>query len=202
MRLARPFELITPTVDGDILSVLANATGPFSGRQVHRLAGLHSEAGIRKGLDRLVEQGIVLRRRVGNTNLHSLNRDHLAAESIISLARLRETAFAFMGSLLDSWDQPPVLAAVFGSSAREEEKPDSDIDVFFLRPDGASDESWQRSMSQFSNDVSRATGNDVRLLDMTWEELCNPANDVLRKQLGRDAVILRGKRSALGQRVK
>jgi len=118
MRLSRPFELITPTVDGDILAVLGHAGGPFSGRQVHRLTGRRSEPGIRKGLDRLVEQRIVLRRRVGDANLHSLNRDHLAAEGIIALARLRETAFASMSNLLESWTTPPVLAAIFGSTAR------------------------------------------------------------------------------------
>ena len=202
MRLSRPFEVVTPTVDGDILAVLGRADGPFSGRQVHRLTGRRSEPGIRKGLDRLVEQGIVLRRRVGNTHLHSLNRYHLAAEAIIALARLRETAFAQMSNQLESWTPPPVLAAVFGSTARQEETAGSDIDVLLVRPTDADAETWQHSMSHFAATVSGATGNDVRLLDLTHAELWDPGNEALRKHLIGDSIVLLGNRDVLHRRAK
>lgn len=200
MRLSRPFELITPTVDGDILAVLGRADGPFSGRQIHRLIGNRSEAGIRKGLDRLVEQGIVLRRRVGNTHLHSLNRDHLAAEAIRSLARVREASFAFMSDLLQAWSCPPLFAAVFGSTARQEERVSSDIDVLLIRPDSANEEAWQRSVSDFAGAVSRATGNDARVLDLTTGELWGSGIEALRQEILHDAIILRGSRGVLTRR--
>lgn len=202
MRLSRPFEVITPTVDGDILAVLGRSDGPFSGRQVHRLTGRRSEPGIRKGLDRLVKQGIVLRRTVGNTNLHTLNRDHLAADAIIAVARLRERAFAYMSSLLQTWATPPMLAAVFGSAARQEEEAGSDIDILLIRPTGADTETWQHSMSQFATAVSGATGNDVRLLDLTHGELWDQSNEALRKSLVREAIILRGDRDTLYRRAQ
>lgn len=197
MRLSHPFEVLTPTIDGDILAILARADGPFSGRQIHRLVSGRSEAGIRKGLDRLVEQGIVLRQRVGNTHLHSLNRDHLAAEAIRSIARLRETALGLMGETLQSWAHPPTFAAVFGSTARLEEAANSDIDVLLVPPPEAGEEAWQRAISGFASAISKATGNDVRVLELTTDELWAPGNEALRKELLQDAVILVGSRDVL-----
>ena len=197
MRLSHPFEVITPTVDGDVLAVLGRADGPFSGRQIHRLTGRHSEAGIRKALDRLVEQGIVVRQRVGNTHLHSLNHDHLAAEAVRSLARLRERAFELMIETLRSWPNPPTLAAVFGSAARQEEAADSDIDVLLIRPAEAEEGTWQQAVSGFINSISKATGNDVRVLVLTADELWVPGNEGLRKELQRDAIVLLGSRAVL-----
>ena len=197
MRLSRPFEVITPTVDGDVLAVLCRADGPFSGREVHRLAGHWSEAGVRKVLNRLVEQGIVLRQRVGNTYLHSLNRDHIAADAVRAIAYLRETAFELMREALSSWRQPPAYAAVFGSAARREETAGSDIDVFLVRPEDADAETWQTAASSFATKVSKATGNDVRVLDVTRAELWSPDNAALGSELQRDAITLVGNRDLL-----
>lgn len=197
MRLSHPFEVITPTVDGDVLAVLGRADGPFSGRQIHRLTGRHSEAGIRKALDRLVEQGIVLRQRVGNTHLHSLNHDHLAAEAVRSLARLRQRAFELMTKTLRSWPHQPALAAVFGSAARQEEAAESDIDVLLVPPADAEEGAWGQAVSSFVNATSRATGNDVRVLELTKDELWAPANEALRQELQRDAIVLLGSRAVL-----
>lgn len=144
-----------------------------------------------------MEQGIVRRRKLGNTYLHSLNRDHLAAEAIVALARLRETALSYMSGLLESWTTPPLLAAVFGSTARQEEKPGSDIDILLIRPYSVDAETWQHSMSHFASAVSRATGNDVRLLDLSPDELWDASNQELRSHLVRDAIILHGDREAL-----
>lgn len=195
--MSRPFEVITPTVDGHVLAVLGRADGPFSGRQIHRLSGRHSEAGIRKALDRLVEQGIVVRQRVGNTHLHSFNNDHLAAEAVRSLARLREVAFELMTDTLRSWHRPPTLAALFGSAAREEEAAASDIDVLLISPADAEDGVWQQEVSGFVDVIAKATGNDVRVLELTADELWAPGNEVLLEELQRDAIVLLGRRSML-----
>lgn len=202
MRLSHPFEVITPTVDGDILAVLGRADGPFSGRQIHKLVGEHSEAGIRKALDRLVGQGIVVRDRVGNTHLHSLNQEHLAADAIRSLARLRERTFDLMADTLRSWPHPPTLALVFGSAARQEESAGSDIDVLLIPPAEAEQATWQHAVSSFAEATSKATGNDVRILELTAAELWAPGNDALRQELQRDAVVLLGSRSVLNRRLQ
>ena len=59
MLLDRPMLTISPTIDGDVLSVLARADAAFTAPKVQRLLERHSVPGVRKVLNRLVEQGIV-----------------------------------------------------------------------------------------------------------------------------------------------
>ncbi|WP_228708159.1 BlaI/MecI/CopY family transcriptional regulator [Amycolatopsis keratiniphila] len=82
---------VTPTVDGDVLAVLAGHDGIFTTGRLHRLLARHSQEGIRKVLRRLTKQGVVESDRVGNAFAYRLNRDHLAAEYIIGLARMQKT---------------------------------------------------------------------------------------------------------------
>lgn len=89
MDFEHPFRAVAPTLDGDVLTVLARADEGFSGRQIHRLLGQGSEQGIRKAAERLVEQGVVLRSQVGRANVYRLNRKHVAAPHIEGLAALR-----------------------------------------------------------------------------------------------------------------
>jgi len=67
MELNRPLATVTPTLDGDVLAVMAQNEVTFTTGQLHRVLDRYSEAGIRKVLVRLGGQGIVLSERVGNT---------------------------------------------------------------------------------------------------------------------------------------
>jgi nucleotidyltransferase-like protein len=167
VELHHPLAVITPTVDGDVLAVLARAEAAFTGREVHRLAGRYSEAGVRNALTRLVEQGVVLVERVGPSYAYRLNRDHLAATHIIALAGLRAEFLARLRSRLAGWDPPPAFAALFGSAARADMRAGSDIDLFVVRPDGLDpdDEPWAAQRDELVADVTRWTGNDTRPLE-------------------------------------
>lgn len=90
MQLHRPLATITPTLDGDILAVLARTTTTFTITQIHRILGRAAE-GIRKALLRLTAQGIVLSDRVGTTTTYILNTEHLAAQPICDLANFAAT---------------------------------------------------------------------------------------------------------------
>ncbi|WP_075739383.1 MULTISPECIES: hypothetical protein [Actinoalloteichus] len=81
MELSRPFATITATLDGDILAVLARHRVTFTTGQLHRALPQFSQAGIRKVLRRLTEQGTVHTARIGSAYACRLNRDHLAAET-------------------------------------------------------------------------------------------------------------------------
>jgi len=79
MELGRPLATITPTLDGDVLAVLAQHGATFTTGQLHRVLTQHSQEGIRKVLVRLTRQGVVDSERVGNAFTYRLNKDHLAA---------------------------------------------------------------------------------------------------------------------------
>ncbi|HEY8654658.1 MAG TPA: hypothetical protein VIL87_16440, partial [Dermatophilaceae bacterium] len=65
MDLAHPLAVVTPTLDGDILAVLALVDTAFTPRQLHGMLSQHSEDGIRRALRRLTSQGIVSDARAG-----------------------------------------------------------------------------------------------------------------------------------------
>lgn len=117
MELGRPLATITPTLDGDVLAVLARSEVTFTTGQIHRILTRNSEEGIRKVLLRLVKQGVVHSDRVGNAFTYRLNRDHLAAEYIIGLAGLQGKLLKRIEDRLAAWQLPPVYAADDGAGS-------------------------------------------------------------------------------------
>jgi hypothetical protein len=172
MDLARPLSLITPTVDGDVLAVLAQAEASFTGRQVHHVAGRHSERGVRNALHRLCAQGIVVRERVGSADQYRLNRAHLAAPHVEALAGLRTEFLRRLSHELGQWAPPPVFAALFGSAVRRDMQPDSDIDLLIVRDNAvdAGDPVWRDQLDNLARDVTAWTGNDTRVLEFAVGE--------------------------------
>jgi hypothetical protein len=168
-----PFSVVTPTLDGDVLAVLARADTEFSGREVHRALGHSSHTGVRRCLERLVGEGIVLQRRAGNALLYRLNRDHLAAPQIEALATLRLRFFERLRETVAAWDIKPALGAVFGSVARGEADAGSDIDIFLLRPAGVDEDDsiWREQVMALVESASAWTGNDARSLEYSQSDL-------------------------------
>ena len=173
MDLARPLTVVSPTVDADVLAVLAGAEAEFTGRQVHQVAGRHSEKGVRNCLHRLVGQGIVNARRAGRADLYSLNRHHLAAPYVVALARLRHELLGRIRAELAGWQEAPIFAAMFGSAATGRMRPDSDIDLLVVRPKSVDIEGaeWRRQLDGLSTEVTAWTGNDTRLLELGEDEV-------------------------------
>lgn len=117
MQLNRSFATVTPTLDGDVLAVLASADATFTIPQIQRILATASGEGIRKVLTRLSGQGVVLRDQVGRTNTYRLNCEHLASEPIRALAQLTSTSLRRLEDHLAQWGGDVVYAAVFGSAA-------------------------------------------------------------------------------------
>ncbi|MFJ8917508.1 nucleotidyltransferase domain-containing protein [Amycolatopsis sp. NPDC102389] len=203
MDLSRPLMTVTPTLDGDVLAVLANHDGIFTTGQLHRLLARHSEEGIRKVLRRLTKQGVVLSDRVGNAFAYRLNRDHLAAEHIIGLAQMRKTLLERIEDRLESWEVSPVYAAIFGSAARGETTEDSDVDLLLIRPDDADDDRWETQVHELAVEVTRWVGNDTRPLEFSEAELADRAYDeVVLRDVVRDGLTVAGSRAWLASHLR
>lgn len=171
MQLNRPLATVTPTLDGDVLAVLAIHDVTFTTGQIHRILNNFSEEGIRKVLTRLVVQGVVLADRVGNAYAYRLNTNHLAAEPIQALARLTSTFFTRLEHHLEGWTEPPVYAAVFGSAATGTMTLHSDVDILLVRDDDSSDTVWSDQVGELATTVTGWTGNDARVVEYTIDEL-------------------------------
>lgn len=172
MQLDRPLAAITPTVDGDVLLVLARADAEFTPATVQRLCGRHSVDGIRRSLNRLAEQGVVTARAAGRAMLYSLNRAHLLASAIIEMTKADHELAQRIAAHVDEWEIEPVLIAVFGSAAGGEMRTDSDIDLLVVRPDRADPDSgmWRSQVVDLERAVTAWTGNDARALEFSLTE--------------------------------
>jgi hypothetical protein len=164
MDLSSPYKAVVPTVEGAVLTALAATTRPLTGREIARLTE-RSEAGARRALRRLVEHGIVLADEAGKATLHRLNRDHLAAPAVETLAGMRTELVRRLRSAVEGWAIKPVYASLFGSAARGDGDTDSDIDVLVVRPAEIpdSDDLWNNQVAELGVLVLRWTGNHAAI---------------------------------------
>jgi predicted nucleotidyltransferase len=184
MDLAMPLAVVTPTLDAAVLHALAATTARASGARVHQMAGTGSPDGVRRVLTRLVAQGIVLADEHPNATLYLLNRDHVAADAIVALTRLRTMIIDRITDALSCWSPEPVHASLFGSFARGEATTTSDIDILVvIGPAGAADQDARAAqIDQLSADVLRWTGNRGHIVD--------PTPDILAAMIAGDDPLL------------
>jgi biotin operon repressor len=195
MDVSRPYTAVASSLDVEVLVRLAATTRPVSGRQVARLVEA-SQRGVAAVLDRLVEQGSVLREEAGRALLYSLNRDHLAAPAVRLLADMRLELFHRLRAAFEAWDTPPRYALIFGSAARADGDTGSDIDLLLVRPNEVDeqDEHWRDQVSRLANDVFAWTGNHAAPVEVPKSELSglSASRPAVWDEIRRDAAHLFG----------
>lgn len=194
--LTCPARAVVPSLDAEVLLVLAGTTMPLTGRQVHRLAEVGSQDGVRKVLLRLEEQGLVDVVEAGRANLYTLNRDHVAAPAVLALVGLRGRLFERIREAICAWSVQPVAAAVFGSAARGDGGVQSDIDVFVVRPEEVPDDDlrWSNDVAALGTAIRRWSGNSASLIQATPAQVASMISrgEPIVESLRRDAVSLFG----------
>jgi predicted nucleotidyltransferase len=201
MDFRRPLSVVAPTLDGDVLGVLAGADEEFTGRRIHRVLGHSSEHGVRKAADRLVEQGIVSRRQAGQAKLYSLNRSHLAAPYVEGLGSLRAQLVQRLKDLVTGWKTPPGYVFLFGSVARGEAGPESDLDLLVVRRLPTKEESprWQDQLANLEREATVWTGNEARVIEYGKRDFADPAvREVVEEVLG-EGIKIFGSRLGLSR---
>jgi predicted nucleotidyltransferase len=199
MDFERPLSVVAPTLDGDVLGVLAGAEEEFTGRRLHRVLERGSEQGVRKAADRLVAQGIVTRRQAGQAKLYSLNRSHLAAGPIQELTMLRLRLVERLRALVEAWVESPYAMFLFGSVARGEAGIDSDIDLFVLLPLMQTVESteWQGQLTELESEATAWTGNEARVIEYRRQDLADPEVRKVAQEVLKEGIPIFGTRSRL-----
>ncbi len=204
MDLDRPLGVITPTVDAEVLSVLAVAETSFTGRQVQVIMNSHTQKSVWTALQRLSKQGIVHKEEKGKAGLYSLNRNHLAVPYIIGLANLKNELLARIVQMVSEWEMKSEFVALFGSAAWGGMHPDSDIDLFIVRPDAISpdQELWTFQVAALTDSVTNWTGNDARILELSMSEVRKDLekNEKILTDIRDQSIVLLGQRSFLKTR--
>jgi predicted nucleotidyltransferase len=196
MDLANPLRTVAPTVDADVLAVLARTRLPLTGAGVQRLAG-RSYTQVSGVLRRLVEHGLVDVERHGRTNSYQLNRDHVLAPAVESVVAADDEVEARLRAALEAWTPPPVAAAIFGSFARRDGDAGSDVDVLLVRPDevDGDDPAWTAQRYDLARRLERWIGNPAQMVEVSAGELRGALrrSDALVASLRRDGRDLTGR---------
>jgi hypothetical protein len=197
MDLSRPYSSLCPTLDGDVLVVLARTRRPLTGREVARLTGRRSHVGVRNVLARLTEQGLVERMEAAPAFLYTLNRRHVAAPAVEILAGLRTDLLRRLKDAIEAWTIAPIVAAMFGSAARGDGGTQSDIDLFIVRPCAVDDDDrlWREQIEDLAVNVRAWTGNHAGIAEIAEADLprLREEQSPIARNVRADAVVLYGR---------
>jgi predicted nucleotidyltransferase len=167
-----PLRSLAPTVDADVLAVLARSHAVMTGARVQQLAG-RSYAQVREVLHRLAAHGIVDAERHGNTVTYSLNREHVLAPPIETAAAAGGEVERRLREAIEAWASAPAAAVLFGSFARRDGDPEGDVDLLLVRPNEVAedDAGWAAQRYDLARHLERWTGNDAQIVELTSAEL-------------------------------
>jgi len=195
MDVSSPLRSLVPSLDSAVLEVLAGTEAALGTTKIVHLAGRGSRTGAQKVLDRLTEHGIVLAEPTNRGHIYRLNRDHVLTPVIQYALGVRTELFARMKDALKQLKPTPDHAAVFGSLARADGTPHSDIDLFLLMPAGFNpDDEWETQMRRLEDRVLAWSGNRLEVLAMDRDGLLKMIrnSEALLDRLYADAAPLIG----------
>ncbi len=179
MDLASPLRSLVPTMDSEVLGVLAATQGDMSIAQITAVARRGSRQGLTLALGRLVEHGLVTASPANRGSMYSLNRDHVLAEAVRAAIEARGVFLDRLTDAVQLLSPQPLHVSIFGSFARREGGPDSDVDVLFVLPRGrAVDAEWEAQVRGLGERVLVWTGNRMEHIAYTEDELL----DVVKKK--------------------
>lgn len=196
MNLAEPMQSFVPTLEGPVLRALAVTTEPMSAREAHRRSGSGSEDGVRRALNRLVDQGLVSSARVGSSVQFQLNREHVAYPAVEIMVGIRQELLARIGAKAGRWSVQPSFVGMYGSFARGDGDESSDIDVLVVttETEGVDD------VSALARDIEAWTGNGASVMVLTADDLKRMTQNAERilEEWRRDLVPVIGTVTDLG----
>ncbi len=171
--LTNPLRSLAPTLEAEVLAVLAGTTAGLTGNRLARLASRGSRQGLMNALDRLVVHGLVVAERVGAATVYQLNRQHLLCDPVLSALSSRRRLVEMLSAQINEWRTSCVHSSLFGSVSRGEAHQASDIDLLVVRSDDVDpdDGDWDRQLRDLERDVRAWTGNRLAILEMTASDL-------------------------------
>lgn len=202
MNVSDPASVVFTSGTSAVLRALAGSTTSVPVRQLARIANVsHTRANqiIRK----LAAHGLVHIEEQGGAHLSRLNRQHLAADAVMALVRLRTTLLELLKQEIASWEVGPVHASLFGSAARGDGDTTSDLDILLVEPSGRADDDtvWEEQLHATGERIRAATGNSVAWFPISLDDLRRAlrANEPVVDEWRRDGLHLAGAslRSAL-----
>jgi predicted nucleotidyltransferase len=154
-----------------VLRTLANVSVPLSIRQIARQSGL-SHVSTAAVLDGLVACGAVSETTAGRSRVHWLNRNSLIVRDIVLPALAAETAQpqALLSAVREALPAGVYSAVLYGSYARGDQTPLSDLDILLVYSSKDSVESESDALDSIAGELGRRLGVHVSVLAYSLEE--------------------------------
>lgn len=138
----------------DIIRVLTLLPEGASGREIASRANLSPQTAL-STLNELEELHLVFSRAVGRAKLYTINDSHwFIADGLIPLWDKINSWLDHLGQFYAAkLPQKPICIIVYGSYARKEATPTSDLDLLFVFDDAVYDESIMEDILSLDSDV-------------------------------------------------
>ncbi|WP_164520447.1 nucleotidyltransferase domain-containing protein [Specibacter cremeus] len=166
MDLSHPADDLVGRNTSRVLQRLAMVPDGLTGRRLSELSGVPLGS-TQRVLARLETVGLAAVRRAGRANLYSLNRDHVLWPGFERMLAAPVLVEHLIGDTVRQFAGETTAAAVYGSFARGEAVPDSDLDVLLVWGDAVDERAQEQTLSALHDRVGAATGNNVEIVDLS-----------------------------------
>ncbi len=154
-----------------ILRALQDSAQGLTGREIARQAGLSHRACYR-ALARLEQLHVLQRQRGGKTHFLRLNRRHqLVSKAILPLFTAeRNFSSEFYSVLRKRLGRYALSVILFGSVARKQERPESDVDLCFVVQGRKEKSALQKKVHEISSPMFQQFGALIAPIFLTLAE--------------------------------
>ena len=177
-----------------VLRALWKAPAALTGRQVQELAGVHNRT-VMRSLQDLTQLGVVQRRAAGRANLYTLKRSHRAVRDLVDpLFKAEQSALErFVKALARVLRGHCLSAVLYGSVARGEAKPVSDVDLLVVVEDEQAVELFELEVQDKAERLVREGWSAMLEINLrTREKLVRKWSTPFLKQIRRQGLMVVG----------
>ena len=186
-------------VKARIVSTLAAfPSRKWTGRSLALTAGF-SQPRAWRVLHELSAQGVVFCERAGRSEIWTFNERHLFAQELMRFARARQT---LAGIILKKVREKVGMGRIerlilFGSVARGEEKPESDMDILVVLRNAADEKAVKTGFAKVESLLAEMTGNAPRIVFYSEQAFTARRRTAFIEEAVRDGLVLY-QRGAIG----
>lgn len=192
--------LLGTTTKVRLLRALLPLSSPVSGREAERLAGTRSSRASRQALEDLVSLGVLHRAHVGRTHLYEVNPGHdlvgpLQALFTAEAGRMERLWDAVAQAVHGAGCSEEVRGVIlFGSNARGEAGPESDVDLLVATSSDRPDPHLENALREAETSLRESTGLSISAYVVPAERIRERyrAGDPLMMEIERDGRRLFG----------
>jgi predicted nucleotidyltransferase len=176
-----------------VLRALLDSAQGMSGREVGRRARI-SHAAATRALHRLTHCGVVQRLGSGTTQLFRLDQANVLVTDLLRplFLRERETYRHLLELLRRTAKRSDATVVLYGSAAREQETPDSDLDLLLIAPSAGEREATHELGAMIAEEVGRQLGYRVAPMVLTRAQLRQRRDEPLIAAIRREGIVVSG----------